>query len=67
MMLFWAWVLLAFDVWALIAGVIELSLADGQKVYEKFHFIDQVSIPYFITRIIWSFRIYKYFKRIHLT
>lgn len=60
MMLFWAWVLLAFDVWALIAGVIELSLADGQKVYEKFHFINQVSIPYFITRIIWGFRIYKY-------
>lgn len=60
MMLFWAWVLLAFDVWALIAGVIELSLADDQKVYEKFHFINQVSIPYFITRIIWGFRIYKY-------
>ena len=60
MMLFWAWVLLAFDVWALIAGVIELSLADGQKVYEKIHFINQVSIPYFITRIIWGFRIFKY-------
>lgn len=60
MMLFWAWALLAFDVWALIAGVIELSLADDQKVYEKFHFINQVSIPYFITRIIWGFRIYKY-------
>lgn len=60
MMLFWAWVLLAFDVWALIAGVIELSLADNQKVYEKFHFINQVSIPYFITRIIWGFRIFKY-------
>lgn len=60
MMLFWAWVLLAFDVWALIAGVIELSLADDQKVYEKFHFVNQVSIPYFITRIIWGFRIYKY-------
>lgn len=60
MMLFWAWVLLAFDVWALIAGVIELSLAGDQKVYEKFHFINQVSIPYFITRIIWGFRIYKY-------
>lgn len=60
MMLFWAWVLLAFDVWALIAGVIELSLADDQKVYEKFHFVNQVSIPYFITRIIWGFRICKY-------
>ena len=59
-MLFWAWVLLAFDVWALMAGVIELSLADNQKVYEKFHFINQVSIPYFITRIIWGFRIFKY-------
>ena len=60
MMLFWAWVLLAFDVWALIAGVIELSLTDDQKVYEKIHFINQVSIPYFITRIIWGFRICKY-------
>lgn len=60
MMLFWAWVLLAFDVWALIAGVIELSLADNQKVYEKFHFVNQVSIPYLITRIIWGFRIFKY-------
>lgn len=60
MMLFWAWVLLAFDVWALIAGCIELSLVDNQKVYEKFHFINQVSIPYFITRIIWGFRIFKY-------
>ena len=60
MMLFWAWVLLAFDVWALIAGVIELYLADNQKVYEKFHFVNQVSIPYFITRIIWGFRIFKY-------
>lgn len=60
MMLFWAWVLLAFDVWALIASFIELYLADGQKAYEKFHFINQISIPYFITRIIWGFRIFKY-------
>lgn len=60
MMLFWALVLLAFDVWALIANAIEFSLADNQKVYEKFHFVNQVSIPYFITRIIWGFRICKY-------
>lgn len=60
MMLFWAWVLLAFDVWALIAGFIELCQGNEQKAYEKFHFFNQVSIPYFITRIIWGFRIFKY-------
>lgn len=60
MMLFWAWILLAFDVWALIAGFIELYLADDQKAYEKFHFINNVSIPYFISRVIWGFRIFKY-------
>lgn len=60
MMLFWAWVLLAFDIWALIAGFIEFYQGDKQEAYEKFHFFNQVSIPYFITRIIWGFRIFKY-------
>lgn len=60
MLLFWAWVLLAFDVWALIFEFIELCQSDNQKIYEKFHFMNKICIPYFITRIIWGFRIFKY-------
>lgn len=59
MMLFWAWVLLAFDVWALISWFTSAPQS-YEKVYVNFHFVNQVCIPYFITRIIWGIRIFKY-------
>lgn len=60
MMLFWAWILLALDVWAFILTCIEMNNFSYEQAYKKIHFINSVSIPYLISRIIWGYRIYKY-------
>lgn len=60
MMLFWAWILLAFDIWSFFFGCIYMCDHSSKKAYEKIHFLNSVSIPYSISRIIWGYRIYKY-------
>lgn len=60
MMLFWAWVLLAFDIFALIPLFFVISSVDDFHIVKLIHIFNTRCIPFIFSRFIWVYRIYKY-------
>lgn len=60
MLLFWTWVLLAFDIFALIPLFFVISSIDDFLVVKLIHIFNTRCIPFIFSRFIWVYRIYKY-------